>query len=410
MYGVGYHHSGIAPQGRRAVEILVKQGALRFCVATMGLSIGINFSVRATAISDYRRPGEAGFTQYSSSEVLQMLGRAGRRGRDAVGFSLWPSAQSFYKLGNVIREECSSRLKNDPTTFLGLCGRNFKLKDIESFYEKSFLKFGAKKTRFNLIRTEPLKKKLKVEQLPCQSPAHEYGLFEESIGLCLKCPHQKDCHSQIKRDHQNSLASLHLHLHSLGAINDQEQLTDMGNMGRYFPQAGGLLIARYLEQGEIGPENLLAAAELMSALSLARFKSPNRPEAYRFPFRPKEIEELLEKMYPISLFEELYDPPNQHRDYPVLRDFNPKAGFIVRDWIQGSTWLELRQKVCHEKFAEGDLINVLYRTSTYLQSLVQAGHGGVSRLARELRDQMLRPPLTPEITTEEQSEESEAQT
>ena len=56
VYGVGFHHSGIAPPGRRIIELLVKQGKLRYCVATMGLSIGINFSVKSTMISDFRRP------------------------------------------------------------------------------------------------------------------------------------------------------------------------------------------------------------------------------------------------------------------------------------------------------------------------------------------------------------------
>ena len=405
MYGVAYHHSGIAPQGRRAVEILVKEGALRFCVATMGLSIGINFSVRSTLISDYRRPGENGFTQYDTSEVLQMLGRAGRRGRDAVGFSLWPSIQSYYKFGGNQREECSSRLRNDPTTFLGLCGRGFKLRDIEAFYEKSFLKFQSKSAKFQLIRPETLRKHLKQDQLPCHSPAHELSSSDLDQGLCMTCTNQKHCSDYRRKQGSNSLSQLHLHLHKLGAMNDQETLTPMGDIARYFPQGGGLMVSKMISDEEITKSKLMACAELMAALSLARFKAPTVSNSYAFPFKIKEMETTLEEMYPISLFEELYDPANPRRDYPIFRDFNPKAGYIVKEWLSGTDWISLRQQVCHEKFAEGDLVNLLYRTSTYIQSLIQAKIPKLSNFARDLKSEILRPPLSPEIIKEETKEE-----
>ena len=407
MYGVGYHHSGIAPQGRRAVEILVKRGKLRFCVATMGLSIGINFSVRSTLISDYRRPGENGFTQYSSSEVLQMLGRAGRRGSDAVGFSLWPSAQSYYKFSRIKREDCFSRLKNDPTTFLGLVGRDFSLKDIERFYEKSFLHFQNRKISFQLMRPEILKKKLKVSSIPCSSPAHELAAYaDEESSLCESCPSQSKCHNLTDRYLQETAGTfhLHLHLHRLGCLNNLDKLSEVGAKARYFPQGGGLLFASMLVTGDIRQDNLLAAAELMACLSTARFKEPGCHSKYRFPFDADKLEEELEDYYPLDLFEELYDPPNNRRDYYVIREFNPSAGYAVKEWMMGTSWAELRKKVCHEKFAEGDLVGLMYRTATYLQSLAQANIPEISQSARDLRDELLREPLTPSIKADKASD------
>lgn len=398
VYGVGYHHSGMAPQARRAIENLVKEGALRFCVATMGLSIGINFSVRSTLISDYSRPGETGFTTYGPSEVLQMLGRAGRRGRDAVGFSLWPSASAWQKFGGTRRDRCESHLKNDPTTFLGLLGRGFKLRDVENFYEKSFLRFGDKSVRFALIREQPLRKNLDVESLPCgASPAAAFADFQQkkAAALCLSCPLQADCHAFIQKNMSNKLSQLHLHLHSIDCIDSNEQLTGFGSIARYFPQSGGLLIADLIHRGDITVDNLLAGVELMAALGLTRFKEPGIDRAYDFPFVSEKVEEKLEEFYPVDLFDELYDPPGPRRDAYIFREYNPMAGSILHDWTRGMSWTDLVRKTTDERFGQGDLMALLYRAATYLQSLSQARVPGFGRAAGSLREQILREPLIP---------------
>ncbi|MFN3407511.1 MAG: DEAD/DEAH box helicase [Limisphaerales bacterium] len=84
---VAYHHSGLSYAARAGViEPLAKAGQLRVVVATMGLAAGINFSLRSVALTDesYRR--EAAETALRSDEILQMFGRAGRRGLDEVGY------------------------------------------------------------------------------------------------------------------------------------------------------------------------------------------------------------------------------------------------------------------------------------------------------------------------------------
>ncbi|HYX33081.1 MAG TPA: DEAD/DEAH box helicase [Oligoflexus sp.] len=412
VYGVGYHHSGLAPYARRAIEKLVKNGQLRFCVATMGLSIGINFSVRSTLISDYTRPGESGFTTYAPSEVLQMLGRAGRRGKDVVGFSLWPSVAAWQKFGGTRRDRCESRLKNDPTTFLGLLGRGFKLRDVENFYEKSFLRFGDKSVRFSLIREQPLKKSLSAASLPCgASPASAFADFldEKPDALCLSCPLREPCHAHIHKHMASSLAHLHLHLHRIGCIDESEQLTRYGSIARYFPQSGGLLMAQLIDQGDVTMDNLLAGLELMAALCLTRFKEPDTDRDYDFPFVSEKVEERLEELYPVELFEELYDAPGQRRDSYVFREYNPLAGSILSDWARGMSWADLVRKTTDERFGQGDLMALIYRAATYLQSLSQARIPGLGRAAASLRDQILREPLMPSShrLVEEDDEESE---
>ncbi len=84
-----YHHSGLSYATRAGViEPLAKAGQLRVVVATMGLAAGINFSLRSVALAgeSYRR--DAVEQPLRADEILQMFGRAGRRGLDECGFVL----------------------------------------------------------------------------------------------------------------------------------------------------------------------------------------------------------------------------------------------------------------------------------------------------------------------------------
>ena len=86
---VSYHHSGLSYAARAGViEPLAKAGQLRVVVATMGLAAGINFSLRSVTVAadSYRRDNVE--VPLRADEILQMFGRAGRRGIDEMGYVL----------------------------------------------------------------------------------------------------------------------------------------------------------------------------------------------------------------------------------------------------------------------------------------------------------------------------------
>lgn len=86
---IAYHHSGLSYAARAGViEPLAKAGQLRAVVATMGLAAGINFSLRSVSLAaaTYRRENIE--QPLRPDEILQMFGRAGRRGIDEIGFVL----------------------------------------------------------------------------------------------------------------------------------------------------------------------------------------------------------------------------------------------------------------------------------------------------------------------------------
>ncbi len=89
---ISYHHSGLSYAVRAGVvEPLAKNGQLRVVVATTGLAAGINFSMRSVVVTDTRYRVGNFERQVQPDELLQMFGRAGRRGLDETGYVLHTS-------------------------------------------------------------------------------------------------------------------------------------------------------------------------------------------------------------------------------------------------------------------------------------------------------------------------------
>jgi len=83
---VALHHSGMRYAQRAGlVEPLAKHGQLRVIVATTGLAAGINFSVRSVLVLDREYRAGPVTRRLRPEELLQMFGRAGRRGLDERG-------------------------------------------------------------------------------------------------------------------------------------------------------------------------------------------------------------------------------------------------------------------------------------------------------------------------------------
>jgi superfamily II RNA helicase len=84
--GIAAHHAGILPAWKSLVEELFQQGLIKVVFATETLAAGINMPARTTVISSLSKRTDRGHRLLNPSEFLQMSGRAGRRGMDAVGY------------------------------------------------------------------------------------------------------------------------------------------------------------------------------------------------------------------------------------------------------------------------------------------------------------------------------------
>ena len=83
--GVAAHHAGMLPLEKALVEALFQDGLLKAVFATETLAAGINMPARCTAITTMSKRGDLGVAPLAASSLLQMAGRAGRRGKDDIG-------------------------------------------------------------------------------------------------------------------------------------------------------------------------------------------------------------------------------------------------------------------------------------------------------------------------------------
>ncbi|XP_057774743.1 DExH-box ATP-dependent RNA helicase DExH15 chloroplastic isoform X2 [Salvia miltiorrhiza] len=85
LRGVAAHHAGCLPLWKSFIEELFQKGLVKVVFATETLAAGINMPARTAVISSLTKRIDSGRTFLSSNELLQMAGRAGRRGIDERG-------------------------------------------------------------------------------------------------------------------------------------------------------------------------------------------------------------------------------------------------------------------------------------------------------------------------------------
>jgi superfamily II RNA helicase len=87
LLGVGSHHAGMLPAHKSFVEALFRNQLMKVVFATETLAAGINMPARTTVICSLAKRGNGGTAMnlLETSNLLQMAGRAGRRGMDTDG-------------------------------------------------------------------------------------------------------------------------------------------------------------------------------------------------------------------------------------------------------------------------------------------------------------------------------------
>jgi DEAD/DEAH box helicase/Helicase conserved C-terminal domain len=236
---VAYHHSGLTYAQRAGIiEPLAKAGQLRVVVATLGLSAGINFSLRSVLItaSSYR------FKQLEHEiephELLQMIGRAGRRGLDEAGFVLCSGSAPRLRRAQALRLKRAAPL---PWAFMlrqlrsGRSATEVARLAAGRFFALQPIMLGAEATA---LRSS--------EELPCRQKT-DTGRARMVRRLKNPCPACRSCALREECLALSPQPTLLWQWQRLGLLDHSLLLTPRGELVSFFLGPEGLALAAALD-------------------------------------------------------------------------------------------------------------------------------------------------------------------
>ena len=137
--GIAIHHSGMIPVLRELVELLFEKGYIKLLFATETFSVGLNMPIRTTIFTNIFKFDGYQNRMFYPHEFIQASGRAGRRGKDKIGYvihlcSLYNphDINSFRLLLEGEPQKLKSRFKFSYHLF-------FSVDNTSDFLKKSFL-------------------------------------------------------------------------------------------------------------------------------------------------------------------------------------------------------------------------------------------------------------------------------
>ena len=159
--GVASHHAGHLPAWKLAIEKLMAAGLLDAIFATATVAAGVDFPARTVVLTGADARTGIGWRQLSASELQQMTGRAGRRGRDNVGFivaapGLHQDPQRIADLLKARSDPLVSQFRATYTSLLNLLDAYGSFAQVRDIAEKSFAhrNFADRIMRFEIECSE----------------------------------------------------------------------------------------------------------------------------------------------------------------------------------------------------------------------------------------------------------------
>src|SRR6266536_442801 len=141
--GVASHHAGHMPAWKLVIEKLMSAGLLDAIFATATVAAGVDFPARTVVLTGAEARTGHGWRPLTASELQQMTGRAGRRGRDNVGFivaapGLHQDPQRIAELLKAPPDPLVSQFRATYTTLLNLLDAFGNFAQVREIAEGSF--------------------------------------------------------------------------------------------------------------------------------------------------------------------------------------------------------------------------------------------------------------------------------
>ena len=141
--GVASHHAGHIPAWKLVIEKLMSAGLLDAIFATATVAAGVDFPARTVVLTGADARTASGWRSLTASELQQMTGRAGRRGRDNVGFvvaapGLHQDPARIAQLLKASPDPLTSQFRATYTTLLNLLDAYGTFGGVREIAERSF--------------------------------------------------------------------------------------------------------------------------------------------------------------------------------------------------------------------------------------------------------------------------------
>lgn len=187
--GVASHHAGHIPAWKLVIENLMSSGLLEAIFATATVAAGVDFPARTVVLTVADARTGRGWRPLSASELQQMTGRAGRRGRDNVGFVVVAPGihQDPQRIAHLLRAQPDplvSQFRATYTTLLNLLDAFNNFAQVREIAEKSFAHLDASRHISRLEKTAAdLTQSIetKLQSSGCNLPVETVRGFERLI-------------------------------------------------------------------------------------------------------------------------------------------------------------------------------------------------------------------------------------
>lgn len=141
--GIASHHAGHMPAWKLVIEKMMSAGLLDAIFATATVAAGVDFPARTVVVTCADRRSASGWQSLTASELQQMTGRAGRRGKDRVGFVVaapgpHQNPQRIVELLGAPPDDLDSQFRATYTSLLNLLDAFGNFGQVRAIAEKSF--------------------------------------------------------------------------------------------------------------------------------------------------------------------------------------------------------------------------------------------------------------------------------
>jgi len=385
--GAGAHHAGQLLMWRLLLEELMSRGKLRLLIATGTVAAGVDFPARTVVITAHSKRGSEGFNVLTSAEFQQMSGRAGRRGRDSVGFCLvapgrYSDARVISEVTKRPPEPLRSAYFASPSTVLNLLKfRN--VDDLRFTVSKSLASFLDRKAA-EVLRREANEMNSELEN-------------SSEIKAEAKKKLAKRYRRKLKDADEIEARQIHNLELTLSALSKLGHLEGSGlaKKGYWAAELCTTLVLELAEAIDAGVFYDLSPLEL-SALVASIAGDSHRPyfSLKKNPLKPELFVQMQEA---VDRVKAAYERASSY-DLKVL----PDAALTVMTWMECETWAEFSGLLKLNGVADGDVARLVSQTADHLNQICKLyeSHTELARAAGDARRMILKPPLSEAILSD----------